>query len=228
MYMERRPAPLFMEFMDEETAKIGYEIKGLEPPNGSVILFTSIGSSKEEASEKVEQILVSLRAEKPVAAHHVEDVDLWEKLWSAREVIGSYLMQQSGNQWSSAEVVSNLRDLVDCMEDARNFTKDLPTLGQLTLYLFGHIGGLTMHPGVIIPKEWDNEKKKRAVDEKFQRETELNLKYGTCGGEWGQLAKRTPFFIQRYGREGYELVRKLKSAFDPNNIVNPGVLEGYR
>jgi len=228
MYMERRPAPLFMEFMDEETAKIGYEIKELEPPNGSVILFTSIGSSKDDASQKVEQILVSLRAEKPVEAHHVEDMDLWEKLWSAREVIGSYLMQQSGNQWSSAEVVSNLRDLVDCMEDARNFTKGLPTLGQLTLYLFGHIGGLTMHPGVIIPKEWDNEKKKKAVDEKFQRETELNLKYGTCGGEWGQLAKRTPFFIQRYGKESYELVRKLKSAFDPNNIVNPGVLEGYR
>jgi len=226
IYTERRPLPLFMEFMEKETAKIGYKIKGLEIPRGSVILFVSIGNSKEEASQRAKQILSSLLAENPIEAQQIEDIELWEKLWSSREVIGSYLMQESGNQWSSAEVVSNLMKLEECMEDARHFNKDLPVLSQLTLYLFGHIGGLTMHPGVIIPKEWDNEKKKRAVDEKFQREAELNLKYNTCGGEWGQFAKRTPFFIQRYGKESYELVKKIKKTFDPNNILNRGVLEG--
>ena len=225
MYTERRPPPLFMEFMEKETADIGYRIKGLKVPNGSVILFVSIGSSKEDASLKARQILGSLMAENPTEAQEIEDVELWEKLWSSREVIGSYLMQESGNQWSSAEVVSNLKKLVECMEDVKNFNRDLPVLGQLTLYLFGHIGSLTMHPGVIIPKEWDNEKKKRAVDEKFQREAELNLKYGTCGGEWGQFAKRTSFFIQRYGKGGFELVKSMKKTFDPKNILNPGVLE---
>jgi glycolate oxidase len=226
IYMERRPPPLFMEFMEKETAKIGYKIKGLEIPKGSVILFVSIGNSREEASHKAKQILSSLAAENPIETQPIEDIELWEKLWSSREVIGSYLMQESGNQWASAEVVSNLRKLEECMEDARHFNKDLPVLSQLALYLFGHIGGLTMHPGVIIPKEWDNEKKKRAIDEKFQREAELNLKYNTCGGEWGQFAKRTPFFIQRYGRESYEWVMRMKKTFDPNNILNRGVLEG--
>lgn len=226
IYRERRPLPLFMEFMEEETAQIGYKIKGLNLPRGSVILFVSIGNSKEEASLKAKQILNSLAAEHPVEAQTVEDIELWEKLWSSREVIGSYLMQESGNQWSSAEVVSNLMKLEECMEDASHFNVGLPMLSQLTLYLFGHIGGLTMHPGVIIPKEWDNEKKKRAVNEKFQREAELNLKYNTCGGEWGQFSKRTPFFIQRYGKASYELVRNIKKTFDPNNILNPGILEG--
>jgi glycolate oxidase len=225
MYREKRPLPLFMEFMEEETANIGFKIKGLEIPKGSPILFVSIGNSKKEASQRAKQILSSLLAEHPIDAQEIEDIELWEKLWSSREVIGSYLMQESGNQWSSAEVVSNLLKLEECMEDARHFNKDLPVLCQLKLYLFGHIGGLTMHPGVIIPKEWDNEKKKRAIEEKFQREAELNLKYQTCGGEWGQFAKRTPFFIQRYGRESYELVKKIKKAFDPNNILNRGILE---
>ena len=227
MYMERRPAPLFMEFMEEETAKIGYKIKGLEPPQGSVVLFVAIGNSEEEAKGKVKQVLTSLKAEHPMEADKVEDDDLWEKLWSAREVIGSFLMQESGSQWSSAEVVSNLKDLVDCMDDSKNFNKGLPILKHLDLFLFGHIGGLTMHPGVIIPKEWDNLKKRKAIDEKFRREGELNLKYGTCGGEWGQFSKRTQFFIQRYGEISYELVKKLKGVFDPNYILNPGVLEGF-
>ena len=227
MYMDRRPAPLFMEFMEEKCAKIGYEINELEPPKGSVTLFVSIGNSREEASKKANQVLISLRKEHPEEAIEIDDINLWERLWSAREAIGSYLMQQSGSQWSSAEVVSNLRDLVNCMEDVENFNKGLPILSQLPLFLFGHIGGLTMHPGVIIPKEWDNAKKKMAIEEKFQREAELNIKYETCGGEWGQFSKRTPFFIQRYGKNSYELVRSLKKVFDPNNILNPGVLEGY-
>jgi glycolate oxidase len=155
-------------------------------------------------------------------------LDMWNKLWSAREVIGSFLMQKDGNQWSAAEVVSNLKDLVECMEDVQNFNKGLPILGQLDLYLIGHIGSLTFHPGVLMPRQWDSEKKRKAVIERFKKETELNLKYNTCGGEWGQFSKRKDFFIRRYGEAGYEFVKSLKKAIDPNNILNPGVLEGYR
>jgi len=228
MYMERRPPPLFMEFMEDKVAQIGYGIKGLDPQKGSVILFVNIGDSKEEAAKKVNRVLMSLKAEHPTEAEEIKDEILWEKLWSAREAIGSFLMQQSDNQWSSAEVVGNLKQLVECMEDVANFNRGLPLLSELPLYTFGHIGGLTMHPGVIIPKEWENEKKKRAIDEKFQREEEINLKYATCGGEWGQFAKRTSFFVKRYGENSHKLVKGLKNAFDPNNILNPGILEGDR
>jgi len=228
MYREMCPAPLFMEFMDRKTAKIGYEIKGMEPPKGHVIFFVCVGNTEEEASNKVIQVLKAFEAEKAIEASKIDEVDVWRRLWSIREVIGSFLMQKDGNQWSAAEVVSNLKDLPECMEEVQHFNEGLPILSQLELYLFGHIGGLTFHPGVLIPRQWDNEKKRQAVKERFQREAELNLKYGTCGGEWGQFSKRTAFWIQRYGKVSYELIRKLKSVFDPNNILNPGVLEGYR
>lgn len=227
VYMEKRPAPLLMEFLDHKTAKVGYKIKGLEPPAGAVIFYVATGNTKEEATGKARLILESFIAEKPQSADIIEDMELWNKLWSAREVIGSYLMQE-GQQWSSAEVVSNLKDLPQCMEDVKHFNEGLPVLGQLDLFIFGHIGGLTFHPGVLIPREWDNEKKRQAINERFQRETELNLKYRTCGGEWGQFSKRTNFWRQRYGETSYELVRKMKAVFDPNNILNPGILEGYR
>ena len=83
MYMERRPAPLFMEFMEEKCAHIGYQINGLKPPRGSVVLFVSIGNSGEEASKKAKQILISLQKEHPEEANEVVDRGLWEKLWSA-------------------------------------------------------------------------------------------------------------------------------------------------
>ncbi|MBW2057647.1 MAG: FAD-binding oxidoreductase [Deltaproteobacteria bacterium] len=227
MYRERRPPPLFMEFMDQKSATIGYEIKEMKPPEGPVVFFVSIGNTEEEASNKTLQILRSFQAERPIEASEVDDLDMWDKLWSAGEVIGSFLMQKDGSQMSVAEVVSTLKNLPECMEEVQHFNRGLPILGQLELYLFGHIGALALHPGVLIPRQWDNEKKRKAIKERFQREAELNLKYGTCGGEWGQFSKRTSFFIQRYGRVSYDLIKGLKNVFDPNNILNPGVLEGY-
>jgi glycolate oxidase len=228
MYREMRPAPFFMEFMDHKTATVGYKIKGMEPPKGSVIFFVCIGNTKEEASNKVTQILKSFQAENPDEAFKVDDLDMWEKLWSAREVIGSFLMQKDGTQWSAAEIVSNLKDLVECMEEVQNFNKGVPLLAELDLYLFGHIGSLTFHPGVLIPRQWDSEKKRKVVIERFKKETELNVRYNTCGGEWGQFSKRKDFFVKRYGETGYEFVKSIKKVIDPNNILNPGVLEGYR
>ena len=228
MYVDKRPPPLFMEFMEEKAATLGFGLRGLDPPGGHVILFVSIGFSRGEAIEKAKVIMKSLKAEGAIAAHRIEDEETWEKFWSSREVIGSNLMQKGGDQIKAAEVVSNLKQLVNCMEDCIHFNEGLPLLGQLELYLFGHIGALTFHPAVLIPRTWDNEKKKKVIDEIFQRETELNLKYGTCGGEWGQFGKRKEFFVRRYGEGSYGVVKTLKKALDPNNILNPGILEGYR
>ena len=226
MYREKRPMPLYMEFMEKETARIGYEIKGMDPPEGSVIFFVATGITPQEAEGKLDLIIQSLEKEHPLEIRPISDLEEWEKLWSAREVIGSYIMQKNESQFSSAEIVSNLKDLPECMEDARTFNQGLPLLSQLRLYLFGHIGSLTMHPGVLIPKDWDDAKFKQAVVEKFNRETELNVKYGTCGGEWGQFAHRADFFRKRYGEIGYNLVKQFKAVVDPNNILNRGVFEG--
>jgi glycolate oxidase len=110
----------------------------------------------------------------------------------------------------------------------RAHDEGIPYLEDLTNYYFGHIGALTMHPTFILPPEWDDEIMHEINKNQFAKEAAFNLKYGTCGGEWGQFSKRTPFFVKRYGETAYELVKKMKTAFDPNNILNPGILEGYR
>ena len=179
----------------------------MDHPGGPVILFVAIGNTQEEADQAATRIVVSMAKENPLVAERIADAEKWDILWTTREVIGSYLMQSTGNQWISAEVASNLKGLEECMN------------------LFGHIGALTMHPGVVIPRDWDDTRKMQAVDEKFAREAELNLKYQTCGGEWGQFAKRTAFFEQRYGQDGLNIIRKMKQVFDPNNIINRGIIK---
>ena len=155
-------------------------------------------------------------------------MDEWKKLWVAREVIAPYLMNKLQGKLIAIELVANLNNLEEAMEEGANFHKDIPNLKDLTNYYFGHIGALTMHPTYVLPPDWDDDIMHQVTDDKFKKEAEFNMKYGTCGGEWGSFSKRTPFFIQRYGETAYELCKKMKNVFDPNNILNPGILEGNR
>jgi len=228
MYREKRPAPLFMEFMSKEASEIGFKVKGMEPPPGPVLLSMSVGQTQEEADYKMAEVLKSIVKENPISASLITDNDEWHKLLSAREVIAPYVMQLTKSQLTTSEVVANLDSVVEAMRESEEFHKGIPVLEEVNNVLYGHIGGLTIHAAYLFPPDWEDEKLREGVDAVFRKEAELNVKYETCGGEWGQFSKRTPFFIKRYGETSYELMKKIKVSFDPNNILNPGILEGYR
>jgi FAD/FMN-containing dehydrogenase len=57
-------------------------------------------------------------------------------------------------------------------------------------------------------------------------ESEVNLKWGCASGELGQTGERIAFFRKRYGEAAYSMLMGVKKTIDPNNILNPGNLEG--
>lgn len=228
VYRDRAPLPLFMEFMAKETAEIGYRVKGLEPPAGPVLLSMSVGATQDEADYKMEGILAAIGKEGPLSAEMIRDHEEWHKVLATREVIAPYVMQLTKSQLVTSEIVANLAQLEEAIEEAQRLHEGIPVLEECQRILYGHIGGLTIHAAYLLPPHWDDDKLREAVSAVFRREAELNAKYGTCGGEWGQFSKRQPFFVLRYGQEAYELIKRIKAAFDPNNILNPGILEGYR
>lgn len=228
MYLEKKAPPIFTEFLDHNVATIGYTNKGLEPPPGHVIFFVSYDREKEAADKKMEMLIDVFKKEKPIYAHPVTDMDQWKKIWTARESTIPFLMNSLKGRLLVCEIVGNLARFEEAMEEGANFNKGIPYLEDLTNYLFGHIGALAFHPSFIIPPDLGDERMRELSNLLFKREAEFNTKYGTCGGEWGQFSKRKDFFVMRYGETSYELVKKMKAVFDPNNILNPGVLEGYR
>lgn len=225
MYREGAAPPLFMEFMDRNSTKIGFEHAGLPVPPGCSIFFASLGTG-DEAANNVRTLLDIMKKEDPISAEEIKTTEEWMKVWTAREIIIASLMQKHNGLFTGPEIVSTLPKLVDCIKELEHYTEKDPIFEGVPVYLFGHIGALTFHPTSILPKNWDNEKKRRLVDAEFEIEKDMNLRFQTCGGEWSQFGKRTSFFQERYGQKAFELVKQIKAVFDPNDILSRGVLEG--
>jgi len=226
MYRKKAPVPLYGEFLDESAARLGFEMVGLEPPKGSVALATATGRTIEDARKNAEALCEVFREGNAIETFIVEDKERQTKFWGARDYILHVVAEKRG-QWTAIEVAPALPYLPEALHYLKHEApKTLKVLKDREVYVYGHLGACSIHGLWIIPREWSNEKKKEACREAFRVEREMNIKFEGCGGELGQMAGRIQFIKEKYGEVAYSLLLKLKKTFDPNNILNPGNLEG--
>ena len=84
--------------------------------------------------------------------------------------------------------------------------------------MYGHAGNGNIHVRII-----SNRKKIKILDEisktYFEQIIELG---GTITGEHGDGIARSRFIKNQYGPTNYQLFKKIKEFFDPEEILNPG------
>ncbi len=101
--------------------------------------------------------------------------------------------------------------------------EDITGRAGLVCATFGHAGDGNLHPTIVLdPGDTDaRDRAGAAFDEIFRTALELG---GTITGEHGVGAAKRPWLHQRLGADQMALTRRLKSAFDPAGILNPGKL----
>ena len=230
IYKAKLPLPLYGEMLDFEGAKKGFKLMGLKEPKGAVLLLTILGDSKEEAIARAQRTIDVIKGEKTfIDGYIIESKEEQEKMWHTRDFVTQLLQVGEGGVFMGIEVsapLSRLAELISYLkyevDNELKVLKGVPKLGKL----LGHVAATALHVGWSLPREWDNEKKKEAYREAFNLEKKINLKFeGSCG-ETGMTGVRVPFFKEKYGSDAYEVLVKIKKVLDPNNILNPGNLEG--
>ena len=94
---------------------------------------------------------------------------------------------------------------------------------DLAIGTFGHAGDGNLHPTAVLDAADSDavERTHEAFADVFAAAIELD---GTITGEHGVGATKLPFRRDRLGEGQVALLRRIKAAFDPAGILNPGKL----
>lgn len=129
-----------------------------------------------------------------------------------------------GNMVGDRKAVACIEDTAVALPDLKNFIGEFTSImdryGQQAVY-YAHAGAGELHlrPILNLKKEEDV----RLFREITTEVAKLTKKYrGSFSGEHGDGIVRAEFIPLMIGEENYALLKRVKRAFDPDNIFNPG------
>ncbi|WP_425257003.1 FAD-binding oxidoreductase [Rubrivivax sp. RP6-9] len=91
----------------------------------------------------------------------------------------------------------------------------------LPYYIVGHVGDGNFHLAYLV-KEGDVEQRALAERLSHQMVSRAIALEGTCTGEHGIGLHKMGFLVDEAGAGAVEMMRQVKHALDPKNIMNPG------
>lgn len=161
---------------------------------------------------------------KAIAAEHGGDDFRWattpeqrSKLWQARhDAYYAALAMRPGSKGLATDVCVPISRLAECIRETKRDLAQSP----IPYALVGHVGDGNFHLVFMLdpnrPEELAeaNRLNARMVDRALAME-------GTCTGEHGVGYGKMEFLTAEHG-EAVSVMRTIKNAFDPNNILNPG------
>ena len=141
-----------------------------------------------------------------------------QKLWEARHnAYYAALALRPGSKGWPTDVCVPISRLADCIMETR---QDIDECG-LFVPLVGHVGDGNFHLLFLIDPENEEEELKRYQplnDRLVERALRMG---GTCSGEHGIGSGKLKYMEAEHG-DSLELMRQIKQAFDPHNLMNPG------
>jgi D-lactate dehydrogenase (cytochrome) len=139
------------------------------------------------------------------------------KLWQARHDawFANLAMKPGALGWAT-DVCVPISRLAECILETR---KDIDATGVLAP-IVGHVGDGNFHLTFLLdPNDPEDMKKAEGVNERMvMRALAMG---GTCTGEHGVGTGKMRFLQAEHG-EAVAVMRQLKVALDPDNIMNPG------
>ena len=140
------------------------------------------------------------------------------RLWKPRHnALYAALQLRPGSRSLTTDACVPLSQLAKCLDET---VKDIESSGLLAP-VFGHVGDGNFHCLLLVDPN-DRGEVQRA-EEVSARLIERAIRCeGTCTGEHGVGLHKKPYLFLEYGEDGVDLMRRVKQALDPHNIMNPG------
>jgi D-lactate dehydrogenase (cytochrome) len=205
-----------VEFLDGNAMRATNRHSGLSYREVPTLFFEFHGSesSVAEQAELVKEIVTDNGG---AEFQWASDPESRARLWRARHNIHYAIMgmRPNGRVWST-DVCVPISALTRCM------TETQPDIEVASFFIatLGHVGDGNFHLGLCIdPNSPAEMAEAEALNERLVRRA-IALD-GTCTGEHGIGYGKAKFMTLEHG-DGVRVMRAIKQALDPDDILNPG------
>ncbi|MFZ9286254.1 MAG: FAD-binding oxidoreductase, partial [Burkholderiaceae bacterium] len=140
------------------------------------------------------------------------------RLWTARHnAYFAAIQSRPGCRAISTDTCVPISRLADCLLDS---VAEVDASG-IPYFLVGHVGDGNFHFGYLIdPNSAEERRTAEELNNKLVARA-LSLE-GTCTGEHGIGLHKMDFLVTEAGAGAVDMMRTIKRALDPKNIMNPG------
>jgi len=210
--------PVAMEFLDSLVVKAVQEKLGVDLPSdaGALLIGDVDGNVKEEVEFQLKTLQDSFKENGAIGFEIAEDKAKRDELWKARRG-ASQSITIYGSKKLNEDISVPRSKLPEALEEIYKIGKKY----NFNVPCFGHAGDGNIHVNVMVdgsnPKELEDGHK--AIKEIF--ELVVNME-GTLSGEHGIGLSKAEFMDIAFNESELELFKRIKEAFDPNGILNPG------
>jgi glycolate oxidase len=210
-------APTALEFMDQVTLGCVREMLPFELPEATAaLLLMAVDGHSRDVEDRAGRMARFCREQGARPVLRAKTPAEAERLWRARKAISPALLKVKPAKVSEdvAVPLGAIPALIDALQEiARRRGLIIPS--------YGHAGDGNIHVNVLYDHRADREREAvhPAVEDIFRVVRELN---GTLSGEHGIGLTKAPYLGMELSAAAIALQQRLKQAFDPHNLMNPG------
>lgn len=185
----------------------------------AILVVELNGESSEEADQKVADLISDLQQQGRGYAYPVIKGKKIKSVWNLRKAGLGLLSNIPGDAKPAPVIEDTAVDVKDLPAYIAEFNDILKKHGLYSVH-YAHAGSGELHLRPIINlKTAEGQQQFRTIAEEIAT---LVKKYkGSLSGEHGDGRLRGEFLPQMIGKHNYELVRRVKEIWDPQNIFNP-------
>ena len=218
-----RVVPAALELIDGETLEAVAQnlgVRSLAPPGTAALLLLEVDGILPAVNEEAVRVEQACRAAGATEVVRAADEAERQELWRVRRELSMSLKMVAPLKFNHDVVVPKGRipglfQLVDRIR--REFRLRVPS--------FGHAGDGNIHVNFMVDPDDADEVARARAAEPVLFEGVVALE-GSISGEHGIGFAKAPFLSIELSPEEIALMRRVKQAFDPNGILNPGKIFG--
>ncbi len=213
--------PTAIEFMDQSSVRASCEYLNESIPYqdaGAMLLITVDGAHEQQVEREYESIGELCLENGAIEVYVADNYTTSERIWKVRRNIAEAFKVVSPHQ-SLEDVVVPIAAIPDMVDGLG----EISGRHEVQIPCYGHAGDGNLHATPVMNPAWTldewHEKLPRIMEDMYKLTHSLG---GMISGEHGIGHKRKKYMNFVVPEASLEMMRAVKRALDPNNILNPG------